>query len=314
MTSHLRIIKVPKVDLTFIGTNEEEDQFDKVAAGRENAGERLYMNDVTERGSFLNLHNVIPNSFKDPRANHYAARIRLKEDEVEARQFDVPCPETDMQGNKSLAKVSERGFAPKPILKRRDNRSDSYKPRKRVRFDPGFIIDSGRASETFNDQSETSLMNATDSDDGLKLMDKTSRVPDYIINPSKYTRYNFDSSSEVNEGSNTEACMNLLELIKRSKVKELGQESDNASGDLPKSVTFIPRKKASRQSEEDDGKQSLPQAGLPVGIAAGVSQDSEVTAAYEETEPETNATDDSARSHKALRKYRTQSRSDDSDP
>ena len=41
---------------------DEEDEFDIVAFGKENTGERLYMNDITGRGSYLNLHNVMPNS------------------------------------------------------------------------------------------------------------------------------------------------------------------------------------------------------------------------------------------------------------
>ncbi|KAL5733862.1 hypothetical protein ACOSP7_031723 [Xanthoceras sorbifolium] len=311
-----------------LDNEEEEDEFDKVASGRENADERLYMNDVTDRGSYLNLHNVIPNSLnvnvKDSRANHHAAKIRLKEDEVEALKPNVPCPKTDMGVKESHAKVSEGSVRPKPILKRKDSSSDS-KPQKRVRFDPNCKIACEQASETFKGSSiGTSSMNATDySDGGSKLTDKTSRVPDYILNPSKYTRYSFDSSSEFNEESNTKACMDLLELIKSSKGKELGSESDNASGDLPNFVTFIPKKKGTNakavhvssennESKEDDGKQSLPRAGFPVRIAAVESQDFEVTA-YEEIKPDTNAADDSACSHKPLRKYRTHSRSDDFD-
>ncbi|KAK2634792.1 hypothetical protein Ddye_029584 [Dipteronia dyeriana] len=306
-----------------LDNEEEEDEFDIVASGKENAGERLYMNDVTNRGSYLNLHNVIPNLLngadKDLRANLLAARIRLKEDEVEAGILNVPRPETFTEVKESQAKASEGIVRPKPILKRKDNSSDS-KPQKRVRFDP----DCDQVSETFKHPIGTSSVNATDSDDGSKLTNKTSRVPDYILNPSKYTRYSFDSSSEFDEGSDTKACMGLLELIKRSKGKELGRGPDNASGDLPKSVTFIPKKKAgdgkaanssseNNESKEDDGKQSLPRAaGFHVGIAAVESQDYGV-AAYEEIEPETNAAGESARSQKPLRNYRTQSRLDDSD-
>ncbi|KAK0591557.1 hypothetical protein LWI29_003892 [Acer saccharum] len=310
-----------------LDNEDEEDEFDIVASGKENASERLYMNDISDRGSYLNLHNVIPNSLndakKDLRANLLAARIRLKEDEVEAGKLNVSRPETFTEVKESHAKASEVTVRPKPILKRKDNSSES-KPRKRVRFDPDCKSDCDQVSETFKHPIGTSSMNATDSDDGSKLTDKTSRVPDYILNPSKYTRYSFDSSSEFDEGSNTKACLDLLELIKRSKGKELGREVDNASGDLPKSVKFIPKKKGgdvkavnvsseNNESKEDDGKQSLPRAaGFLVGIAAVESQDSEVTA-YEEIEPETNAASESARSQKPLRKYRTQSRSDDSD-
>lgn len=294
---------------------EEEDEFDKVASGRENAGERLYMNDVNEHHSYLNLRNVVPNSFKDPRANLYAAKIRLKEDDIEAQNAEVK------QVKESPAMV------PKPILKRKDDSTESNKPKKRVRFDKDCKIDSGGASEMMKDSNGSSPTDAisSESDDGLEIGEMTYRVPDYVLNPCRYTHYSFDSSSEgSNEGSNTKACMDLLELIKlsKSKVNELSQESENRSGDLQRSVTFIPKKKSSltqgdARIEEDDGKQSVPRAAaLPVGVAAGESHEPEVTV-NEDTEPETETETndaDSFHAQKARRRYRTQSRSDDSDP
>ncbi|KAJ6390114.1 hypothetical protein OIU77_024349 [Salix suchowensis] len=58
---------------------EEEDHYDKVAVGREKAGdERLYVTAMDDYGIDIDSGNEIPNSFedvaRDPRANHLAAK------------------------------------------------------------------------------------------------------------------------------------------------------------------------------------------------------------------------------------------------
>ena len=67
---------------------EEEDTFDKVAIGRENAGDRLYMSNVTAGNDSHFITDDFPGAVgsrgKDPRANRWAAIIRLKEDDAEA--------------------------------------------------------------------------------------------------------------------------------------------------------------------------------------------------------------------------------------
>ncbi|KAG6545266.1 hypothetical protein Mapa_013379 [Marchantia paleacea] len=64
---------------------EEEDEYDKVAVGREGAGERIYMREVT--GSCLEICHLPPGHSgalgtfrRDARANHAAAAARLRED------------------------------------------------------------------------------------------------------------------------------------------------------------------------------------------------------------------------------------------
>ncbi|CAM6129834.1 unnamed protein product [Calypogeia fissa] len=68
---------------------EEEDEYDKVAVGREDAGERVYMRGVTgviSDSSLTPLPESIPGSERrkfqrDSRANHAAAVARLEEDD-----------------------------------------------------------------------------------------------------------------------------------------------------------------------------------------------------------------------------------------
>lgn len=300
---------------------EEEDEYDKVAIGRENAGDRLFMSDVTDHGSYLNSHNVLSNpshgTAKDPRANRLAARIRLKEDKVEAQNYTFGhVHNAEVKGQR--VEASKDCNQPRPILKRKDNNAVS-RSQKRVRFDPSCRYGSEEAIE----KSEGApVMEATVSDDGSQMVQNASRVPDYLLNPSKYTYYSFDSTSEIDEESNAQACMDSLNLVKELKPPDSGLEPADSSADLPKSVIFIPKKKASdaeavsdsavlKQNKEEDHKQSLHGTDFSSGIAAGEAQ-YEVSA-MEEDETETNAADRSAGFQRPGRKYRTKSRSDDLD-
>lgn len=52
-----------------LDNEEEEDGYDKVASGRENAGERLYMSDIADHGSFLNSHNILQRALNHTTSN-----------------------------------------------------------------------------------------------------------------------------------------------------------------------------------------------------------------------------------------------------
>lgn len=294
---------------------DEEDEYDKVATGTENAGDRLFMKDVTDHGSYLNSHNVLTKS-KDPRANHLAARIRLKEDEAEGQNNNSDHGH-DSEVKEQHVEASEDCNQLRSILKRKAN-NDVCKSQKRVRFDPSVTYASEEAVEK---TMAAPSMEATDSDYGSLQGQNASRVPDYLINPSKYRCYSFDSTSEVDEESNAQACMDFFNLVKKFRPSESGLELAGTSADLPKSVTFIPKKKASdakavsdgvlKQNMEEDHKQFLHQAGFPVGIAAGEVQHE--VSAMEEDESQTNAADRRAGFQKSGRRYRTKSSTDDDD-
>ncbi|KAL0646648.1 hypothetical protein Bca4012_044939 [Brassica carinata] len=55
---------------------DEEDEYDKVALGKEDGGKGVSMEDAISRPCGVRI--------RDPRANHAAAKMRLKEDELEA--------------------------------------------------------------------------------------------------------------------------------------------------------------------------------------------------------------------------------------
>lgn len=277
---------------------EEVDEYDIVAVVDE---DRMYLTDNDEYGICSDTFDELPNScgdaFRDPRANHMAAQIRLKEDAEGAGNFgalhvsDKTMPaSTSSQLNTS----TKNSINLKSILKKEDQ-VDS-KRQKRVRFDP----------ECKNDHEEESKVTVVEedaraSDEVSVFSHYDSRVPDYVQNPSKYTCYTLDSS-EIDEDANRRACMDFLNLIKKSDTMDTQQ--DDYFAHLPKSVPFTPRKKTA----EDRAIKISPQfdketKGL---IAVTAFEESEVCA-MDEDEPET-VVDKSNGSRKPDRQYRTKAR------
>lgn len=303
-----------------LDNEEEEDEFDKVAAGRENATDVLYMKDVTDHGPYLNSYNVIPSSVHDPRANLLAAKIRLDEDEIEAHKIGPSYTYDKSVSNveEPSVKASEDGGKPKSILKRKNDVATSKK-QKRVKFDPSCKDDFEEASENPLDALTGNHFVATTFSDN-SLGGSTLSVPDYARNPSKYTRYSFDSACEVDDESNSRVCMDLLELVKMSRPEDSRSLSGDASNSLPKSVTFVPRKKETgapprdssseaKQNQEDGSEQSLIPKGFPLGIAADDIESGEVRGMEDELESSVAATSTGAK--KQCRNYRTRSSLDD---
>ncbi|WCJ40239.1 hypothetical protein M5689_021169 [Euphorbia peplus] len=304
---------------------DEEDQFDKVAVGKETEeDDRMYMKGLFDSGVDMDFNNELPSSFKDiprdSRANHMAAKLRLKEDaEAAKKMYSLRVSEQDSTAIlEDQVKASEDGNL-KSILKRREDDSDSksrndqpdFKSQKRVRFDP-------ECTDVFDEDSDKvtdGLMEIDSTDKSLVYPmppDYPSGIPDYMRNPSKYTHYTFDSSNDVDEQSNAQAYMDFLNMVKSSDNTE--PQQDDASGDIPKSLTFIPKKKVvdavmlnnladTKQKEDDATKVSLNRKGLLVSIA---SEESELHT-MEEDEKETAADRKSSLEWRA-RKYRTKPR------
>ncbi|KAK9090005.1 LOW QUALITY PROTEIN: hypothetical protein Sjap_023182 [Stephania japonica] len=306
--------------LNLIDFDEEEDEYDKVAVGRENVDERLYMRDVTDHGDYLNSYNVLPDSFKDHnrdlRANHMTARIRLVEDS-EATKNGVSLPASDCRmPDAELPQVTEDGGNLKSILKRKVDPTDT-KVQKRVRFDTEF---KDFSEDKVEKEIQYSPMAACPIDAVVAVVDASSSahstvgVPDYVRNPSKYTKYSFDSTTDIDESSNKQACMDFLDMIKKSKSLEMN--SDDVVADAPKTVTFIPRKKAgdvtsaksfeADPSPEDFSKESSGRTSTRLTIAAREAEESEVCA-MEEDELQADSESRSNKSHRPARQYRGKS-------
>ena len=293
---------------------EEEDEYDKVAVGDE---DRLYMRDVDDYGIDIDSGNqLLPLSCKDPRANHLAAKIRLKEDDEAAKNIlSLRVSDRHAETTTTTTTVSgaaDGAFNPKSILKRKGGQFQlDNKSNKRVRFDP----------ECVDTEAEADQYQHRGAKDHA-----SSGVPDYLLNPCRYTRYTFnDSSSEVNEDSNKQAYMDFLQILGESRSSI--QEEHDACLDSSRSVTFIPRKKTGDTSAMIDsctelvqqvgiGKDAAIPQRVPTSIAAAAAaaatdtqEQENMVCAMDEDEPEAVASKRTA-SHISGRQYRTKARSE----
>ncbi|XP_022741320.1 uncharacterized protein LOC111292934 isoform X1 [Durio zibethinus] len=234
---------------------EEEDEYDKVAVGREKTRDCLYIKDINDYEIDADSCNMLPTAFKDfsrdPRANNIAAKLRLKEDEEDAEAaikiHSLRVSDSDATvGVDTHISTFEEGNL-KSILKRKDTESNP-KSLKRVRFDSQYFRNDcsegpERTKDVPGEACSTKEEEAMVFNDAFTLpQDYPSGIPDYMRNPSKYTRYTLDSS-DVDDESNRQAYMDFLKLVKRCDATE--PEADDAPCDLTKPVTFIPRRKNS---------------------------------------------------------------------
>ncbi|XP_071703452.1 uncharacterized protein [Rutidosis leptorrhynchoides] len=90
-----------------LDNEEEEDAFDKVAVGKEEAADRYYLKSVNDYDVDIDSINERPNSFsdviKDPRANHMAAKLRLKEDDESLKKLGLQVSENNIQKSTKTA-------------------------------------------------------------------------------------------------------------------------------------------------------------------------------------------------------------------
>ncbi|KAE8730307.1 ARF GTPase-activating protein [Hibiscus syriacus] len=292
-----------------LDNEEEEDEYDKVASGRENAGERLYMSDVSDHGSFLNSHNILQRAFnnsssKDHRANHTAARIRLKEDdEVAQKVSDCGMSNSEIR-ELSDVKASNNGCQLRSILKRKNTGTDS-KPQKRVRFDCAFKNDLEEQFEKSEDH------HPEDSEDVSLQAENDRALPDYLRNPSRYTCYSFDSSSEVGEESSAQTSEDVLKLVPNSKSTESLSKQEEAPRDLPKSVTFIPKRKFGNL-QLGSGVSEFRRMKMNVRSSISDIEDGEDDATEDAT-PQTSAANGTPVMQKGGRSYRVKPQPEDYD-
>ncbi|KAJ0243464.1 Protein TSSC4 [Hirschfeldia incana] len=267
---------------TTLDMEEEEDENDKVAVGEEELCVE-YTNDVNDYEPEADDWVEIPPYFgerdKDPRANCVAAEIRLKEDADAVNKLNSLHVSEDntSEKEKALGVSDEEGYVGiaddnglKPILKRKESQADS-KLQKRVRFSSDVKDDDSTGGDE-DSAMETSVVQR----------ENPSVVPDYVRNPSKYTRYTFDDG-EVDEESNRKAYMEFLNMI-RSRDEPV----EDPLVELPTSVAFVPKRKPTGESKvgcTDKGYE-----GRRGAIAIVDSIEDSTVSAMEEDEPETAVT------------------------
>ncbi|CAH8271024.1 unnamed protein product [Arabidopsis lyrata] len=274
---------------------EEEDDNDKVALG-----EKVYscMKDVNDYETEADEWVELPASFnereKDPRANLIAAKLRLKEDAEAVNKLNSLHVSEELQDNLSMSTENEKPLVVsednllgtckeshvdssddtglKPILKRKENQADDSKLQKRVRFSSD--VKDGNLTEGDKD----SVMETSSPDEHKVEADYPTGSPDYMRNPSKYTRYTFDSG-EVDEESNRKAYMDFLNMIRRKDELPV-----DPLVELPRSVAFVPKRKPMAESKVESIEKDC--EGRRVALAVDTIEDCTISA-MEEDEPET---------------------------
>nr|GMC55628.1 neurofilament medium polypeptide [Ipomoea batatas] len=291
---------------------EEEDEYDKVAVGSEKVSDHcLYMRDATEYGIGVNTYNELPDTLqdfvRDPRADHAAAKLRLKEDAEAAGNFDLlrlsDAPEI------SSFVVLEDGSSRKSIIKKREGLKD-VKSQKRVRFNNNSTEGNLIATK---DNCPIKEEKASGSGEGLNMIQDTS-VPDYIRNPSNYTHYTFDTATDMDDDSNRKAYLNFLSLVRKPGITTTTvQHQDDLVNNPPKSVIFN-LKKASLDVHTDKVGNKYPNVHVEkysrVGIAlSDDAPEDEVVSAMEEDDHGI-AVDTMNITLKSSRQYRVRTKTD----
>lgn len=132
----------------------------------------------------------------------------------------------------------------------------------------------------------------------------SSGIPDYLRDPSKYTRYTIDSSVGMNDDSNKEAYMNSFQYLR--KPNTVYSSEGDTSVDAPKSVRFTPKNKreadslVKRNGRED--RENRKNKGWSIAVTAEITQEHEASS-MEEDRPYV-ADDSSSSFQKPSRQYR----------
>ncbi|MCD7452920.1 hypothetical protein HAX54_018665 [Datura stramonium] len=300
-----------------LDNEEEEDEYDRVAEGRVDAGDRLYMKNIIDQETSFDPYGY--NIRGDPRANHMAAQVRLKEDADAAEKCETHFDGITLSGEQHSAKPLQDHCKVKPILKKtRKSVNGGLKSSKRVRFDPGCKDEPEGASELEVSRAGPASTNSSFEDN--ESISSRLKIPDHVLNPSKYTCYSLDSPSELVDESNSQACRSILKEVEKSKHDQLAQEAIDVSGTNPKSVVFVPRQKntdavaamdatLSKGMIEYACNESLPPKGFPVCIAAGESQQTEDPM---EEDMEARVSENDIVPQKPERRYRSKAGMEDS--
>ncbi|KAJ4882907.1 hypothetical protein Rs2_33000 [Raphanus sativus] len=264
---------------------EEEDEFDKVALGKEDGGEGL---------SAVSKPRGV--RIRDPRANHVAAKIRLREDELEANNKFSPS-DGDIPSKSRVpaphAEESSKSVQPKPILKRKESCSDSEaKTSKRVRFD--VVSEETSKKPEDNCSVSASLKNV------LPQGRSGAQVPDYLINPSKYTCYSFDPSSESNDKSHTQD--------EYTDIPKDAEGLESSESESFKKVSFVPQKKTKDVREEGGSNCSETKP-----VAAGQVSKDDIPSETEDGDTEIGQSENCNSLQRSGRQYRAKQSVDETD-
>lgn len=277
---------------TTLDFEDEEDEFDIAAVGREGDAKRMYMSEVKGSNMKLDKRDCLPLSFndlksapRDPRANHVAAKARLEEDAKDAStsytrsvSCEANCEQDCMEEEQATMANPKQCFSPPINFLVADNVENLVTKTKRTSCESeiqkihsaGPPVDLSEKSEErvkpvkrvrfaldIDQKNETPVCQKINMKPRVPIL-HPSRVPDHVRNPSKYTHYTLDWSKEDNEESNFEAFKACADMVRRNRKAET---TCPVPEEMPQRIQFIPRLNKSsedvRKSRMEEDDQSL---------------------------------------------------------
>nr|CAB3486907.1 unnamed protein product [Digitaria exilis] len=246
---------------------DEDDEEEDGEMGRKAA------EDDEEEGVRVNIGLDPTLDREDPRADIRAASARLREEDGSAidgnSHYAAHAKELPAFGMQTMKAVEDVNV--KPILKRKEEQAD-LKPRKRVRFDASV---KDPESDMFEHNEDSPMvpqsMDVVTEKEHASAPSESPGVPDYVQNPSKYTRYTLDVP-ESNDASNRRALADLHDLLGKSDPNKIHSETPV---EIPSSVTFIPRKKSVDSMAVDEGPKTSDSSSSVIGMVARVSDETD---------------------------------------
>lgn len=312
---------------------DEEDEYDKVAVGRETTGDRLYMSDASDYTPHVDSYNEIRISFKEAsrysRANHFAAKLRLKEDAEAAESFnslhvseptvavvsDGPSNGKDAEAarNSSSLHVSEQAVS---VFSDSQNNKDAEVARWFNSLDESeqtlAVVSHAQNNASEDGKSLKSILKRKeDQISGIKSEKRvrfepgckdqnalheevSSRPQDSSLVPDYIcnpSRYTHYSFDSLSDMSEKSNCQAYMDFLSTTKKPKQSQH-DEVLVDLTKPVIFNPQKKATGKEAAQIKEITLGppfRKSLPVSFASGERAEDEVNEMEIDDEQETTA-------------------------
>jgi hypothetical protein len=273
---------------------DEEDEYDKVAAGTEGIDDRLFMSQVCNFGSSRQQLNPLPTSFiemrqanRDRRADQKAALARLQEDDrlaaakesaqtVKSNSAENQ-PARQDNGGEAMDIDGDHGHKEEPMEEFKNENLNpgsslvsgekKRKSSKRVRFS----LDEDKSDAAASPVIASPFVEANPIPGVQSTANRYSKVPDYVKNPSKYLYYTLDWAEEDEEQANL-AAFNATRVVSSSLVQDMVAEEAPQDPTGSAKISFNPHVATSKRSVKESSSKGVDAE--VVNVAANFDMDS----------------------------------------
>ncbi|KAL3500962.1 hypothetical protein ACH5RR_035411 [Cinchona calisaya] len=227
---------------------DEEDDFDRMAQGIET---RMLPNSFHDH--IPEYYYYLSTQIGSQEEKHNASKYYYVVDDSDGDDFDSMSPlcktkqknasTKNLQPSFDDCRVDFQGSSNPPkqprlksILKKKQDAA--VKHGKHVTFDLSFKDDFqsppaknyGQDADTTQNRKQALFQASED--------EHPPEVPDYLLNPSKYTHYSLNSCSELDQVSNTQACTLYLQQAKKLKLDHSTKEASNINSREKSNVLY----------------------------------------------------------------------------